>query len=200
MFLYLVSTAVYQLKYLYAQQTYSWNPSELGYYMSLLWISRAINLLVLLPVLISYFKPKIPVTGASSPQSVALELQFDKRLAQASLSVDALADFLVTISPASSEVAFIAFSCLSSFTSGGNPALHSLGAVCLHALGHGSETGRLFGALGVLSAVAHSISPAIFAMTYSMTVSTYPKTVFCVAAGLLLTGVFLLGRIRAKGW
>ncbi|KAJ7429013.1 hypothetical protein FB451DRAFT_1334077 [Mycena latifolia] len=158
MFLYIVSTAVYPVKYLYGQNTYSWDSIQLGYYMSLLWISRAINLLFLLPVIISYFKPKIPVTGASSPESIALELQFDKRLAQASLSVDALADLLVAISPASSQVSFIAYSCLSSFTSGGNPALHSLGAVCLHALGHGSETGRLFGALGVVSAVAHSIS------------------------------------------
>ncbi|KAJ6576528.1 major facilitator superfamily domain-containing protein [Mycena vulgaris] len=200
MFLYIVSTAVYPIKYLYGQHIYSWDPVHLGYYMSLLWISRAINLLVLLPVIISYFKPKIPATGASTPERVALELQFDKRLAQTSLSVDALADILVALSPASSQVSFIAFSCLSSFTSGGNPALHSLGAVCLHALGRGSETGRLFGAIGVLSAVAHSISPTIFAVTYSMTVSTYPKAIFCVAASLLLSAVLLLGRIRAKGW
>ncbi|KAJ7126941.1 major facilitator superfamily domain-containing protein [Mycena epipterygia] len=198
--LYITSTAVYQLKYLYGQHTYSWTPTELGYYMSLLWMSRAINLLLLLPVIISYFKPKTPIPGASSPESIALELQFDKRLAQASLSVDALADLLVAISPSSSQVSFIAFSCLSSFTSGGNPALHSLGAVCLHALGHGSETGRLFGAIGVLSAISHSVSPAIFAVTYSMTVSTYPKTIFCVAASLLITAVILLGRIRARGW
>ncbi|KAJ7104093.1 major facilitator superfamily domain-containing protein [Mycena belliarum] len=200
MFLYIVSTAVYPVKYLYGQNTYSWNSVQLGYYMSLLWISRAINLLFLLPVIISYFKPKIPAAGAASSESIALELRFDKRLAQASLSLDALADLLVAISPTSSQVSFIAYSCMSSFTSGGNPALHSLGAVCLHALGHGSETGRLFGALGVLSAVAHSISPTIFALTYSMTVSTYPKTIFCVAASLLTTAVLLLSRIRAKGW
>ncbi|KAJ7707652.1 major facilitator superfamily domain-containing protein [Mycena rosella] len=200
LFLYIISTAVYPLKYLYGQHTYSWSSVQLGYYMSLLWISRAINLLVILPVIISYFKPKIPATGASSPESVALELQFDKRLAQASLSVDALADLLVAISPSSSQVSFIAYSCLSAYTSGGNPALHSLGAVCLHALGHGSETGRLFGALGVLSAVAHTISPTIFALTYSLTVSTYPKTIFYVAAGLLFTAVLLLARIRVRGW
>ncbi|KAJ7170735.1 major facilitator superfamily domain-containing protein [Mycena crocata] len=200
LFLYIVSTAVYQLKYLYGEHTYLWTPAELGYYMSLLWFSRAINLLILLPVIISYFKPRIPITGASSPESIALEMQFDKRLAQASLSVDAFADLMVAFSPTSSQISFIAFSCLSSFTSGGNPALHSLGGVCIHALGLGSETGRLYGAIGVLSAIAHSISPTIFAVTYSTTVSTYPKAIFCVAASLLITAVILLGRIRAKGW
>ncbi|KAJ7756488.1 major facilitator superfamily domain-containing protein [Mycena maculata] len=198
MLLYIISTAVYQLKYLYGQHTYAWDSAQLGYYMSLLWISRAINLLILLPVIVSYFKPKTAITGASSPESIALELQFDRRLAQASLSLDAFADLLVAISPASSQAPFIVFSCLSSFASGGNPALHSLGAVCIYALGHGSETGRLFGAIGVLSAISHSISPTIFAMTYSLSVSYYPRAIFCVAAGLLLTSVIFLGRIRAK--
>ncbi|KAK7033172.1 major facilitator superfamily domain-containing protein [Favolaschia claudopus] len=199
LFLYILSTAVYQLKYLYGQHTYEWNSVQLGYYMSLLWISRAINLLFLLPVIISYFKPKTPTHGPLTPEDIALELRFDKRLARASLSVDALGDLLITIAPTSSQLSFIAASCLSSFTSGGNPALHSLGAVCLHALGHSSETGRLFGAVGVLNAIAHSMAPAIFAATYSLTVGTYPKTVFCLAAGLLLSAVFLLAGIRSKG-
>ncbi|KAJ6531844.1 major facilitator superfamily domain-containing protein [Mycena capillaripes] len=196
--LYLISTGIYQLKYLYGSYTYKWDTVALGNYMSLLWISRAINLLVVLPVIVAYLKPKTPITGASSPESIAAELQFDKRLAQASLSVDAIADLLVAITPSSSQFAFIAYSCLSAFTSAGNPALHSLGAVCLHALGYSSETGRLFGAIGVLNAIAHSISPAVYALTYSRTVSSYPKTVFCVAASLLLSAVILLGGIRMK--
>ncbi|KAJ7285049.1 major facilitator superfamily domain-containing protein [Mycena rebaudengoi] len=215
MFLYIVSTAIYPVKYLYGQHTYSWSPAELGFYMSLvssslfgcnfllgtqLWTSRAINLLVLLPIVISYFKPKVSLVGSGtlSAHDIALELQFDRRLAQISLGVDGLADLLVAVSPSSSQLSFLAFSCLSSFTSGGNPALHSLGAVCLHALGHGAETGRLFGALAVLSAVSHSISPTIFAVTYSSTVSTHPKTIFYVATALLGTSVILLGRIRPK--
>ncbi|KAF7374802.1 hypothetical protein MSAN_00365900 [Mycena sanguinolenta] len=199
MFLYINATAVYQLKYMYGQHTYSWDSVQLGYYMSLIWITRAINLLILLPVLISYFKPKTPITGASTPESIALELQFDRRLARASLSVEALGDILVIIAPTSSQLSFIAASCLSSFTSGGNPALHSLGAVCLQALGYSSETGRLFGAVGVLNAIGHSISPGIFAATYSNTVSTYPKTIFCLAATLLISAVTLLGGIRTRG-
>lgn len=89
---------------------------------------------------------------------IAAELQFDKRLAQASLAVDGLADALVALTPASSQTLFIGLSCLSSFTSGGNPTLHSLGAVCLHACGYSSEVGALFGGMAVLSAIAHIIN------------------------------------------
>ncbi|KAJ7650225.1 major facilitator superfamily domain-containing protein [Roridomyces roridus] len=194
--LYICSTAVYPLKYLYGQHIYKWTPNQLGYYMSLLWIARATNLLVIMPFVVSYFKPKMPTNGATSPESIALEFKFDKTLAQASLCVDALADFLIVVSPASSQTLFVLYSCMSSFTSGGNPALHSLGAVCIYALGYGSETGRLFGAIGVLNAIAHSISPTIFAMTYSLTVASHPSSIFLVAAALLFGAVMLLGRLR----
>ncbi|KAJ7773324.1 major facilitator superfamily domain-containing protein [Mycena metata] len=177
MFFYIVASAVYPL-----------------------WVLRGINLLIVLPIIVSYFKPQTPIEGAASPESIALELRFDQRLAQGSLSLEALAHLLVALSPASSQIAFVTWSCLSSFTSGGNPALHSLGAVSLHALGFGSETGRLFGAVGVLSAIGHIISPSIFAVTYSLTLSgPFPRTIFYVAASLLIAGVILLTRIRVRG-
>jgi hypothetical protein len=89
---------------------------------------------------------------------MAAEMRFDKNLARCSLAVDGIADALVAITPTSSQPTYIALSCLSSFTSGGNPSLHSLGAVCLHACGRGSEMGALFGGIAVLSAVGHVIS------------------------------------------
>ncbi|KAJ7019928.1 major facilitator superfamily domain-containing protein [Mycena alexandri] len=200
MFLYIIASAVYPVKFLYAQHTFSWDSIQLGYYMSLLWVLRGINLLIVLPIIVSYFKPQTPIEGAASPESIALELRFDQRLAQGSLSLEALAHLLVALSPASSQTAFVMWSCLSSFTSGGNPALHSLGAVSLHALGYGSETGRLFGAVGVLSAIGHIISPSIFAVTYSLTLSgPFPRTIFYVASSLLIIGVILLTRIRVRG-
>ncbi|KAJ3920154.1 hypothetical protein F5877DRAFT_89606 [Lentinula edodes] len=169
--------------------------SILGYYMSLLWTTRAINLLVVLPLIVNYLKPKHRPTD---PLSIWSELRFDKLLAQASLFVDASADALVAIVPSSSQPAFVAFSTLSSFTSGGNPTLHSLGAVCLHASGRSSEVGSLFGALAVLSAIAHVISPTLYAVTYGTTVATFPKAIFVLAASLLGTAVVLLAFIRIR--
>ncbi|KAJ3878225.1 major facilitator superfamily domain-containing protein [Lentinula edodes] len=195
LFLYLISIGVFSIKYLYAKHIYSWTSNELGYYMSLLWTTRAINLLVVLPLIVNYLKPKHRPTD---PLSIWSELRFDKLLAQASLFVDASADALVAIVPSSSQPAFVAFSTLSSFTSGGNPTLHSLGAVCLHASGRSSEVGSLFGALAVLSAIAHVISPTLYAVTYGTTVATFPKAIFVLAASLLGTAVLLLAFIRIR--
>lgn len=148
--------------------------------MSTLWISRAINLLLFLPskfhssallftihqqytVVLSYLKPKSTSTSPSTPNAhdIAAELNFDRYLASISLAVDGFADSLVAVARDRSQPVFVALSCLSSFTSGGNPALHSLGAVCLHACGRGSEVGALFGALGVLAAIGHIVSVSI---------------------------------------
>ncbi|EEB90595.1 hypothetical protein MPER_11174 [Moniliophthora perniciosa FA553] len=194
LFLYLVSIGVYQIKYLYGTHVYSWKTDQLGFYMSLLWISRAVNLLVLLPLIISYFKPK-PQHGESP--SIQSELRFDKLLASTSLAVDGLSDVLIALVPSSSQFAFVALSCLSSFTSGGNPTLHSLAAVCLHASGYSSEVGSLFGAMAVLSAIAHVISPTIYAVTYGSTVANFPKAIFVLAAVLLGLAVFLLSLVRS---
>lgn len=198
LFIYLVSTGVYSAKYLYAQHVYTWTTAQLGYYMSVLWISRAFNLLVFLPIVISYLKPKRTSTPGTNPNSrdIGAELKFDRYLAQASLGVDGFADSLVAITSNKSQATFIGLSTLSSFTSGGNPALHSLGAVCIHACGYGSEVGALFGAIGVLSAIAHTISPYIYALTYSSTVANFPQAIFVLAACLLFSAVALLNRVQ----
>ncbi|KAF5342541.1 hypothetical protein D9611_001959 [Ephemerocybe angulata] len=199
LFLYLVSTGVYSAKYLYAQHVFTWNTAELGYYMSILWITRAFNLLVFLPIVISYLKPKPTTAPGSSPNAhdVAAELKFDRYLAQISVGLDGLADSLVALTASRSQPFFVALSCLSSFTSGGNPALHSLGAIALHACGYSSEVGTLFGAMGVLSAVAHIISPSIYAGTYSRTVGSFPEAIFVLAACLLFSAVLFLSRVQA---
>ncbi|KXN84727.1 hypothetical protein AN958_12154 [Leucoagaricus sp. SymC.cos] len=162
--------------------------------MSTLWISRALNLLVVLPIIIHYLKPKptSPPGAQPSPSDVAAELIFDKYLAQISLFVDGLADALVAAVSNNSQPIFILLSCLSSFTSGGNPALHSLGALCLHVLGYSDEMGALFGALGVLNSIAHIISPTIFAATYGATVASFPQAIFVLSATLLFIIVILL--------
>jgi len=90
---------------------------------------------------------------------------------------------------------FVVVSCLSSFTSGGNPALHSLGAICLHALGYSDDVGAMFGAFGVLNSVAHIISPTIYATIYGATVASFPQAIFVMAACLLFTIVALLFRV-----
>ncbi|KAF9532510.1 major facilitator superfamily domain-containing protein [Crepidotus variabilis] len=197
LFLYLVSTGVYSAKYLYAQHVYEWTTAQLGYYMSTLWITRAINLLLFLPIILSYLKPKSTSAAGATPTSrdISAEMNFDRQLARISVAVDGLADGLVAVTGSKSEPLFYTFSCLSSFTSGGNPSLHSLGAVCLHACGRGSEVGALFGAMGVLSAIAHIVSPYVYALTYGATVARFPEAIFVLAFCFLFSVVFLLTQL-----
>jgi len=199
-FTYTISNAVFNSKYLFAQHLYSWTTAQLGYYMSILWIIRAVNLLIILPIIISYLKPKAstPPGTPINPQDLAAELRFDRHLAQASLLLDGASNMLVALTSQNSQIVFIMLSCVSSFTSGSNPALHSLGAVCLHACGYGSDVGTLFGAKAVLSAVAHIISPSIFASTYATTVAYFPQAIFVLASGLIFVSTTLLAGVRAS--
>ncbi|KAF9445477.1 hypothetical protein P691DRAFT_777552 [Macrolepiota fuliginosa MF-IS2] len=180
-FIYCVSIGIYSAKYLYAQHVYSWTTAQ----------STQSTLII------SYLKPKptSPPGTQSSPSDVAAELVFDKYLAQASLFVDGVADTLVAVISNKSQPMFVVVSCLSSFTSGGNPALHSLGAICLHALGYSDDVGAMFGAFGVLNSVAHIISPTIYATIYGATVASFPQAIFVMAACLLFTIVALLFKV-----
>ncbi|KAI0066208.1 hypothetical protein BV25DRAFT_1879320 [Artomyces pyxidatus] len=197
LFIYVLSIQVYNLKYLYVKHVYDWTGEQLGYYMSFLWITRAVFLLLLLPALLTYFAPnRTRPSLRSSPAALAAAMRFDRRIAAISFFTDASANALVTIAPTSSQALFIFFTSLNSLTSGGNPALHSLGAVSLQAMGKGGELGLVFGALGVVNAVAHIIAPGIYAAIYGATVAEFPKAIFLMSAVLLYIVFSLLMGIR----
>ena len=94
----------------------------------------------------------------SSPAHLASAIRFDQRIAAISLFTDASANALVAISPTSSQPLFVFLTSLGALTSGGHPALQSLGAVSLRAMGKGSEVGLVFGALGLANAVSHIVA------------------------------------------
>lgn len=151
--------------------------------MSWLWITRAVNLLLILPstrhtsflsvslikdslihrlAVLSYFAPSRD-PDVSQATFLARSLAFDRIVTSISFFTDATANLLVSITPTSSQPLFILFTSLNSLTSGGNPALHSLGAGTLIAIGKGAEVGLVFGAMGLINAVAHvvAVSPPI---------------------------------------
>lgn len=49
LFAFMLSTGLYQLKYMYAMQTYGWGAEQLGYYISFMGVGRAVWLLFALP-------------------------------------------------------------------------------------------------------------------------------------------------------
>lgn len=62
------------------------------------------------------------------------------------------------------------------------------------------EPGKLLGALAVLQAAGSTIlGPLLFGVVYSTTVASFPRTIFVVAAGLILLSVTLTFFIRVPG-
>ncbi|KAH9956889.1 major facilitator superfamily domain-containing protein [Russula dissimulans] len=197
LFLYVFADQAYNLKYLYVKHVYDWSTEQLGYYMSFLWVIRALNLLIVLPLILAYFSSNgAAPTKNSTPAHHASAIRFDRRVAAISLFMDASANVLIAISPTSSQALFVFLTSLNALTSGGHPALQSLGAVSFRAMGKGNEMGLVFGALGLSNAVSHIVAPGTYAAIYGATVATYPKTMFLVSAVLLYISVSLLARVR----
>ncbi|KAJ7158716.1 hypothetical protein C8R46DRAFT_1165058 [Mycena filopes] len=115
MFGYMLSTGLYQIKYLYASHVYGWGPEQLSYYISLLGTTRAAFLLFALPFIITTFKPKpklpktkvvVPTTKANKPKPtkshIAQEIKFDLGLSRLSLCIDIVANLSIVFAPAPS--------------------------------------------------------------------------------------------------
>ncbi|KAG8744670.1 hypothetical protein FRC11_013339 [Ceratobasidium sp. 423] len=66
--LYLLTIAIYSVKFLYAQHTFGWGGEQLSYYISYMGFLRALNLIVILPYLIKVYKPK-PLEHPEPPPS-----------------------------------------------------------------------------------------------------------------------------------
>jgi len=150
--------------------------------MSFLWIIRALNLLIVLPrkspvclrcvyhyhlvtVILAYFSSNHTApTDDLTHAHIASAIRFDRRIAAISLFMDASANALIAVSPTSSQALFVFLTSLNALTSGGHPALQSLGAVSLRAMGKGNEMGLVFGALGVANAVSHIVAVRLYPM------------------------------------
>ncbi|KAL1742863.1 major facilitator superfamily domain-containing protein [Schizophyllum fasciatum] len=154
--LFLLSTGIYQLKYLYAEHVFGWGAEQLSYYISMLGGTRAVALLFIMPLIISCFKPKVPGEPASSAkkpaptrESLAMEITFDLVLARVAVALDILSNVLVCLLPLpnydthdslsaggagaggrEAEVLFVLASAITSFGGCAVPAVQSL-ALCI---------------------------------------------------------------------
>ncbi|KAI0782329.1 major facilitator superfamily domain-containing protein [Abortiporus biennis] len=64
---YLLSTGIFQIKYLYAGHVYGWGAEQLSYYISFVGGLRAVHGLFIMPYLINAFKPKPKPKKAKAP-------------------------------------------------------------------------------------------------------------------------------------
>lgn len=112
-----------------------------------------------------------------------------------SLAIDMTFYALLATNP--SPMAFVLLSVGLTLGSGSAPAANSL---ALSLVPSSQETGRLFGALSVLSALGTTLlGPLIFGSIYASTVGWYAPTIFAVAAGILAVAIALICCIRLPG-
>lgn len=104
--------------------------------------------------------------------------------------MDASANALIAMAPTSSQALFVFLTSLNALTSGGHPALQSLGAVSLRAMGKGNEMGLVFGALGISNAVSHIVAVRPHPMPSSLGLS---HSSLCVC---LFTAWHIRGNLR----
>ncbi|KDQ61041.1 hypothetical protein JAAARDRAFT_32037 [Jaapia argillacea MUCL 33604] len=204
-------------KFQYASATFGWTSEELGYWLSLVGAARAIHLTVVLPVLISFFKPKPPPIALPTSPSEPLHSSpsrspspptkpptpthlnspaFDLTIARISLIVDIIAYTLMPLAP--SPTLFTLAAILGSFGAGFGPAVQSLSLeLFLRREDGGGESGRLFGAISVVQVMCSQVlSPAIFGLVYMKTVATFPKAIFFMSAGVVVFAFVLFSLIR----
>jgi len=204
----------YSYKFQYTSYKFQWTSEEIGYWLSIVGLTRAFFLTLVLPLLIKLFKSKpkhiqLPIepseplqpdsTSSPTPSDATIPvpvrqsnaLAFDLGLARASLIVDIVSYSFLPF--ATNPLLFTAFSMLGCFGAGLSPALQSV-AMGLYSQQGGKESGKLFGAMSVVQAISSSIiGPTLFGFVYVKTVRTAPATIFFVSSAALATAfVFLL--------
>ncbi|KAG9036214.1 hypothetical protein FRB95_009577 [Tulasnella sp. JGI-2019a] len=202
-------------KTLYTIAIFGWRSEELGYFLSVVGITRALHMVVILPLVTRLLKPCSPAISlpiqpneseplldrsdsapedgqaaaaappTASPHAVA---RLDLKIARVSLLID-LACYIV-ITASGGPAMFIAGSLAISLGGGFGPAISSL---AMHLFG-GQESGKLFAAMAVVSTIGSSLAgPAIFGPIWITTVGTFPKAIFVMAAaGVVVAFVAML--------
>ncbi|KAG7092716.1 hypothetical protein E1B28_009046 [Marasmius oreades] len=215
----------YSVKFLYASWTFAWTSENLSYWLSAVGAARALFLVIVLPLVIKFFKDKPKVQGsrprmseeeeplmdssASSPSPQRSSSHspsrltephssgFDLGLAQVSLGLEIVTYTLMAL--ATNSIPFTIFAMCGAFGSGFAPAIQSV-ALDLYGKRGEAETGRLFGALSVLQALSSQIlGPAMYGVIYMKTVATFPRTIFVVSAAFAAFSFFTLAFVRLPG-
>lgn len=207
----------YLYKFQYAASTFGWGPDIMGYWLSIMGASRAIHLTLILPLTIyvvksiiskhssaEYAAEREPLVASSSTEIPSSEAQpthkpthspsFDLNIARISLLIEVFAYTLMAL--VTNPFPFLVFSMVSSLGSGLNPALQAV-ALELYTRRNGMESGKLFGALSVVSALSSQIlGPAIYGLVYMKTVATMPRAIFFLSVASVSIPFILLTFVR----
>ncbi|KAJ7039945.1 major facilitator superfamily domain-containing protein [Mycena alexandri] len=168
-------------KFQFVASYFGWTSEHIGYYLSVTGAVQALFLSLLLPSIIKLVKlfSRVPTdsyskTGPSHPSS------FDLSLARISLFVEIIGYTLMPFAP--TGLFYTAFTILASFGAGFSPAIQSVALELYAQQNDGTmESGKLFGGLSVIQALAQIVGPSIYGLVFVKTVATFPKAIFFVS-------------------
>ncbi|KAG8696391.1 hypothetical protein FRC09_008542 [Ceratobasidium sp. 395] len=201
----------YAFKFQYAIATFQWGTTELGYWMSIVGVTRAAHLVIFLPLLIKLLHVIYSRAGGRSHS------QLDLLVSRLSLGAESLG--YVVMALIVDPMAFILATCWLALGGGFSPSVQSLAlALCqdqnkpsdppsydstttedrpASPKASASETGRLFGALSVLqSLTSQIIGPSLFGAVFINTISVAPRAIFWVSAGCGGVSLLALSMVR----
>ncbi|KAI5118105.1 hypothetical protein M0805_005212 [Coniferiporia weirii] len=198
LFGYLLSSGIFQLKYLYAEHVFGWEAEQLSYYITLVGGMRAVHLLFIMPLIIAVCKPrpkKVPnknigVNGKKpkpTKAQLAAEMQFDLRISCLSYALDLISHTLVSFSStaptSAAQAAFVGFTMLSSVASGVVPSMQSLALCMMQA--NAAEDERLATESGGTTKVPDAVA----------TGSLFGALAVLQAAGQMILGPMIFGLV-----
>ncbi|KAF7985122.1 hypothetical protein HWV62_9037 [Athelia sp. TMB] len=199
---------LYPYTFLYATTSFGWTATNIGIFLSLVLVARASYLTVILPFAIKIFKPKptaaelseaTPLLNTSGPakddeKKEVHNPQFDLQLARVSLAIEVFGYTFMGLAP--TGVTFTLATLVGSVGQGFTPSVQSVALELYNRRGE-TETGKLFGALAVVSALGSQIiGPAFFGFMYVRTVAIAPSSVFYAGALITVVALALLCSVR----
>ncbi|KAJ5388594.1 hypothetical protein N7509_011135 [Penicillium cosmopolitanum] len=168
-----VAMGTMQVIIIYAEYMFNWGNVESSLFVSIINVVRVINLFVVLPAVAYFFRTPSPDNG-----SIRGSDMLDIVLIRVSVVFDVLG--YVGYAMSKHPAMMILSGAVASLGGMGSPTLQS--SLTKH-VPH-ERVGQLLGATGLLHALARVVAPTIFNLIYSLTVATYPQTVFVSLAAV----------------
>ncbi|KAJ5191821.1 uncharacterized protein N7498_010806 [Penicillium cinerascens] len=167
-----VAMGTAQLIIIYAEYMFNWGNVESSLFVSIINAIRVVNLFVVFPIVARFFG-----TSTANDNTIRGSDMLDIVIIRLSIFFDVLGYVGYGLSKHPSMM--ILSGVIASFGGMGAPTLQS--SLTKH-VPH-ERIGQMLGATGLLHALARVVAPTIFNLIYSLTVATYPPTVFvCLAA------------------
>lgn len=183
-----VAMGTVQVIIIYAEYMFNWGNVESSIFVSIVNIVRVVNLFLIFPIIARLFR-----TPTENDGTVRGSDMLDVVTIRLSVIFDVLGYVGYALSRHPS--AMILSGIVAALGGLGSPTLQS--SLTKH-VPH-ERVGQMLGVTGLLHALARVVAPTIFNLIYSMTVATYPQTVFVFLAAVFGLVFFMSLLIRPHG-